>query len=156
MTRGKRLEPVHDLAVEAERGAARRLADAEREVAESQERLAQLEHYEREYRASLQQRVVDGIGAGGLRDYQAFLARLGEAVAQQRSVLARAVDGRDAAREQWLASSTRRRAVGKVIEQAAAADRRASERREQRDLDEHALRAFNRPHPDDESGRGHG
>jgi flagellar FliJ protein len=156
MTRGKRLEPVHELAVGAERGAARRLADDERGVAESQERLAQLEHYEREYRASLQQRVADGIGAAGLRDYQAFLARLGEAVAQQRAALARAVDGRDAAREQWRASSTRRRAVGKVIEQAAAADRRDSDRREQRDLDEHALRAFNRSHPDDDAGRGHG
>ena len=117
MTRGKRLEPVHDLALETERVAARRLAEAEREASESQQRLAQLEHYEREYRTGLQQRVADGIGAAGLRDYQAFLARLGEAVAQQRTVVARAEGERDAAREQWLASTTRRRAVGKVIEQ---------------------------------------
>ena len=156
MTRGKRLEPVHDLALEAERAAARRLAETEREAAESQQRLAQLEHYEREYRAGLRQRVSEGIGVAGLRDYQAFLARLGDAVAQQRTVLARAVSDRDAAREQWLASTTRRRAVGKVIEQAEAADRRASERREQRELDERALQNFNRSRPDDDAGRGHG
>lgn len=156
MKRGKRLEPVRDLALEAERVAARRLAETEREAAESQQRLAQLEHYEREYRAGLQQRVVDGIGAAGLRDYQAFLARLGEAVAQQRTVLARAVGERDAARERWLASTTRRRSVGKVIEQAEAADRRASERREQRELDERALQNFNRSRPDDDAGRDHG
>jgi flagellar FliJ protein len=156
VTRGKRLEPVHGLAVEAERSAAQRLADAERVAAEALERLTQLEHYEREYRTTLQQRVAEGIGATGLRDYQAFLARLGEALTQQRSVLAKAVAGRGAAREQWLASSTRRRAVGKVIEQAVAAERRDAERREQRDLDERALRAFNRPHPDDDPGRGHG
>jgi flagellar FliJ protein len=156
MKRGKRLEPVRDLALEAERVAARRLAETEREAAESQQRLAQLEHYEREYRAGLQQRVADGIGAAGLRDYQAFLARLGEAVAQQRTVLAQAVGERDAARERWLASTTRRRSVGKVIEQAEAADRRASERREQRELDERALQNFNRSRPDDDAGRDHG
>jgi flagellar FliJ protein len=155
MKRGKRLEPVHDLALEAERAAARRLADAERAAAESQQRLEQLEQYEREYRAGLQQRVTEGIGASGLRDYQAFLARLGEAVAQQRTALARAIGDRDAAREQWLASSTRRRAVGKVIEQAEVADRRALERREQRELDEHALQTFNRSRSDD-TGPGHG
>ena len=155
MKRGKRLEPVHDLALEAERAAARRLADAERAVADSQQRLEQLEQYEREYRAGLQQRVTEGIGASGLRDYQAFLARLGEAVAQQRTSLARAIGDRDAAREQWLTSSTRRRAVGKVIEQAEVADRRALERREQRELDEHALQSFNRSRSDD-TGPGHG
>lgn len=154
MTRSKRLEPVHDVALEAERAAARRLAEAEREAAEAGQRLAQLEGYELEYRAGLQQRVVQGIGAAGLRDYQAFLARLGEAVAQQRAALARATDDRDAAREQWLASTTRRRAVGKVIEQAEAAERQASERREQRDLDERALHAFNRSRSDDDAGRG--
>jgi flagellar FliJ protein len=156
MMRGKRLEPVHDLAVEAEREAARRLADAERKVAESRSRLAQLEHYDREYRKGLQQRAADGIGAAGLRDYQAFLARLDEAVAQQRTALARAIDESDAARAEWLTSSTRRRAVGKVIEQAAVADRRAAERREQRELDEHALQSFNRSRTDDDAGRDRG
>jgi flagellar FliJ protein len=156
MTRGKRLEPVHDLALEAERVAARRLAEAEREASDSQQRLAQLEHYEREYRAGLQQRVADGIGAAGLRDYQAFLARLGEAVAQQRNAVARAVGERNDAREHWLASTTRRRAVGKVIEQVEADDRRATERREQRELDERALQNFNRSRPEDDAGRGHG
>lgn len=156
MKRGKRLEPVHELALEAERAAARRLADTEHEAVESRARLEQLEVYEREYRVALQQRVLDGIAAAGLRDYQAFLARLGEAVTQQRAVCERVAAGRDAAREQWLALTARRRAVGKIIEQAVDADRRVRERREQRELDEHALRSFQGLASDDEVGRGPG
>lgn len=156
MTRRKRLEPVHELALEAERAAARRLADAERDAVDCQARLAQLEAYEREYRVGLQQRVADGIGAAGLRDFQSFLARLDQAVGQQRSMLERAVTAREAAREQWLALSARRRAVGKVLEQSDTADRRALERREQRELDERALGSFRGSCTDEDAGRGPG
>ncbi len=156
MTRRKRLEPVHELALEAERAAARRLVDAERDAVDCQARLVQLEAYEREYRVALQQRVADGIGAAGLRDFQSFLARLDQAVGQQRSMLERAMSARDAAREQWLALSARRRAVGKVIEQSDTAERRALERREQRELDERALGSFRGSRTDEDAGRGRG
>ena len=156
MTRRKRLEPVHELALEAERAAARRLADAERDAVDCQARLAQLEAYEREYRVGLQQRVADGIAAAGLRDFQAFLARLDQAVGQQRSMLERAVSARDAAREQWLALSARRRADGKVIEQSESEERRTLERHEQRELDERALGSFRGSCADEDAGRGRG
>lgn len=156
MTRRRRLEPVHELALEAERAAARRLADAERDARDCQARLTQLETYEHEYRVGLQRRVTEGIGAAGLRDFQSFLARLDQAVGQQRSMLERALAVREAAREQWLALSARRRSVGKVLEQSATADRRALERREQRELDERATGSLRESCTDDDPGRGRG
>ena len=141
MTRSRRLRPLHELAVEAEQAAGRSLADAERAVQEASQRLAQLEGYEAEYRVALRDRAATGIGAAGLRDYQAFLARLGEAVAHQQAALERARQERDTARERWLQLNSRRRVVGKVIERSVADDRRALDRREQRDSDERAQRS---------------
>jgi flagellar FliJ protein len=154
--RRKRLEPVHELALEAERAAARRLAEAERDALDCQARLTQLETYEREYRVGLQRRVAEGIGAAGLRDFQSFLARLDQAVGQQRAVLERALTARESAREQWLALSARRRSVGKVLEQSETEDRRALERREQRELDERAMGASRESCTDEDAGRGRG
>lgn len=142
MTRLSRLDPVLEVAERAERRAGENLARAEEKLRQLGLKLEELERYEREYREALRQRAAAGIGAAGLRDYHLFLARLGDAVAQQGILLERARAERDAERERWQAAAQRVRVVGVVIERAGAEVRREHERREQAESDERAQRAF--------------
>mgnify|MGYP003597458930 CR=1 FL=1 len=142
MLRSRRLEPVREVASHAEERAAQALAAGETRLTQARARLTELERYEREYRSALQERTAAGIGIGELRAFQTFIAKLGEAVTQQGLLVGRASEERDTLRERWLEASKRSRAVGKVIEHAAADERRADERREQSDCDERAQRNF--------------
>lgn len=142
MLRSRRLEPVREVASHAEEQAAQALGAGETRLTQARVRLGELQRYEREYRVALQERTAAGIGIGELRAFQTFIAKLGEAVAQQALLVGRASDERDALRERWLEASRRSRAVGKVIEHAATDERREAERREQSDCDERAQRNF--------------
>lgn len=142
MRRSQRLEPVLDIATEAERKAASALAAAETRVVEAEQKLAELERYAQEYRVALKDRTATGIDVVQLRAFHGFIGRLGEATAQQALVIQRAREERDATRERWLETSRRARVVAKAVEQAATQERKVHERREQSDSDERAQRSY--------------
>ncbi|MFL6575824.1 MAG: flagellar export protein FliJ, partial [Povalibacter sp.] len=87
MNRSKRMQPVQDLMEDAERRLARSLAGFEKRVLEAESKLLELERYLGEYQKQLAQRAGQGIGVLELRDYQAFRARLNDAIRQQRGVV---------------------------------------------------------------------
>lgn len=141
MTRAKRLEPVQDLADEAERRLAQGVAGFERRVTEAEAKLLELQRYLAEYEQQFAARAGKGIGVMELRDYQAFLARLGEAIQQQRGLVRRAQSERDAERLRWQDAAKRVKALDHVVGQWQAEERRTLEKREQRDTDERAQRS---------------
>lgn len=140
MTRLERLEPVQQFIDANERQRAENLAVGERRVAECEQRLGELVRYEADYRESYRQRVSGGMASVELRDYQAFLARLAEAVRQQAQVVATAKLDRDARRHQWQEAARRAKAVDHVVDNWRAEEQRAVARREQRETDERAQR----------------
>jgi len=75
-----------------------------------------------------------------LRDYQLFLARLGEAIRQQSRIVTAARAERDAQQQHWRAAARHNKAIDHVVETWQAEERRHVERREQRDSDERAQR----------------
>lgn len=145
MTRAKRLEPVQNVAEEAERRLAQSLAAFERRVSQAETKLSELEHYRAEYEKQFSQRAGCGIGAIDLRDYQAFLARLGEAIRQQRTIAERARIERDAEKQRWQDAARRAKALDHLTEKWQSEERRLADRREQRDSDERAQRKASRP-----------
>ena len=120
------------------------LATVERKVAEAEAKLQELERYRADYDKQFAQRAGGGIGVTALRDYQAFLARLSEAIKQQQAVVKRAQSERDAERLRWQEAAKRAKALGHVVEQWQTEERRASDRREQRESDERAQRRVNK------------
>lgn len=141
MTRAKRLEPVQNLADEAERRLAQGVAGFERRVREAEAKLLELQRYLAEYEHQFAARAGKGIGVMELRDYQAFLARLGEAIQQQRGLVQRAQSERDAERLRWQDAAKRVKALDHVVDQWQAEERRTLDKREQRDTDERAQRS---------------
>jgi flagellar FliJ protein len=147
MTRAQRLQPVQNVVDENERRRAEQLAAGERRVTACEKKLAELTQYEADYRRNYHERVTAGIGSLELRDYQAFLTRLAEAVRQQQQLVLNAQAERDVQRKYWQEAAQRSKAIEHVIENWQAEDRRVADRRDQRDTDERAQRK--NPHTHD-------
>ncbi len=139
--RDKRLEPLNELAGNAERSQAMHMVEAERRLAEAEKRLEDLVRYRLEYEQSFVARATGGAEVQRLREHQVFIARLGEAARAQNQVVVQLRAECDAARLHWREAATHKKVVGKVMERAQAEERRESDRRAQTETDERASRA---------------
>ena len=140
MSRSKRLAPVQNVVEAAEQRLAQSVAGFQRRVSDAESKLAELERYRGEYEKGFTQRLGPGMGVMQLRDYQAFLGRLGDAIRQQQSVVQRARAERDAEQQRWQQAARRVKAIDHVADQWQSEERRAADRREQRDTDERGQR----------------
>lgn len=144
MSRADRLKPVQNVIDNAEKRLAQSLAAFERRVAEAEGKLDELRRYRGEYERQFAQRAASGMGATELRDFQAFLARLTEAMRQQQSVVERVRADRDAERLRWQDAAKRAKALDHVATQWLSEERRLAERRDQRETDDRAQRVSRR------------
>lgn len=146
MSRAQRLQPVQNVIDDNERRQAELLAGGEQRVAACEKRLSELTQYEADYKSNYQQRVAAGMSSFELRDYQAFLARLGEAVKQQQQLLINTKTERDVLRKNWQQAAQRAKAIEHVMDNWQAEEQRVVDRREQRDSDERAQRQRSKSH----------
>lgn len=145
MQRAKRLEPVQHIVDEAQKRLAMSVAAFEKRWLDGEQKLDELVRYKAEYEQGFQQRATGGIGVAELRDYQAFLARLAEAIKQQQALVNRARAEHEAERVKWQEALVRSKALGHVVERWQAEERHVIEQREQRESDERAQRKISRP-----------
>lgn len=138
MKRAQRLDHFRDGLESSEKEQRTRFLAAEGRAGEARGRLAELQRYRDDYLASLGQRAAGGMDAVALRDYQAFLARIGEAIRQQVQLVSRADLECEYERNRWNEAATRCRAVASVVERWKNEERIGIARAEQRDTDEWA------------------
>ena len=136
MKRSERLDVVQQAAARTERERAERVGAAERHLAEMQQKLTALEKYRGEYEAGFATRAGGGVDVIGMRDFQTFLARLGEAMAQQRELVAQAQKALDAERSHWREAAQRAHVVETLAERWQSEESRAADRRDQNESDE--------------------
>lgn len=144
MKRAQRLEPVQQIVDDAQRRLAMSVAAFEKRVLEGEAKLQELQRYKSEYEQQFAQRAGRGIGVADLRDYQAFLARLAEAIKQQQALVNRARAEHQAERLKWQEALKRSKALGHVVERWQAEERHMNDRRDQRESDERAQRKVDR------------
>lgn len=128
------------MAEETERECAAQVAGIQARIADAERRCIELKRYLAEYQTMFQQRATAGMGVTGMRDYQTFIARLGEAVRQQEGVIAQLRADCERARIRWIEAAARKSAMRKVIAKAHSEDQKLEERRNQKESDEHAQR----------------
>ena len=136
MKRSERLDVVQQFAARTERERAERVAAAERQLLEMQDKLATLERYRSEYEAGFATRAGAGLDVIGMRDFQTFLAKLGEALTQQRELVALASGALDAERSHWREAAQRTHVVETLAERWQGEESRAADRRDQDESDE--------------------
>ena len=90
MSRAKRMHVVQKVTDERESRQAAQLGASQRQVLEAERKLLELERYQSDYQREFRTRAQSGGSSLGLRDFHAFLARLNEAVIQQKLILQRA------------------------------------------------------------------
>ena len=136
MKRSERLDVVQQAAARTERERAERVGVAERHLAEMEQKLQALEKYRGEYEAGFATRAGGGVDVIGMRDFQTFLARLGEALVQQRELVALARKALDAERSNWREAAQRQHVVETLAERWQTEEQRAETRRDQNESDE--------------------
>ena len=136
MTRSERLDVVQQVTARNEREHAERVAAAQRHLKEMEDKHAALEKYRGEYEAGFATRAGGGVDVIGMRDFQTFLARLGEALVQQRELVALARKALDAERSNWREAAQRQHVVETLAERWQGEETRAANRRDQNESDE--------------------
>jgi flagellar FliJ protein len=136
MKRSDRLDVVQQAAARTERERAERVGAAERHLVEMQQKLTALERYRSEYEAGFASRAGGGVDVIGMRDFQTFLAKLGEALAQQRELVKLAQGALEAERNHWREAAQRAHVVETLAERWQGEENRAANRRDQNEIDE--------------------
>ena len=142
MKRAERLQIVQNVVDDQKRQRAEALAASERRVVENEAKLAELQNYQASYVRDFNVRAESGMVGAMARDYQAFLARLEEALRQQSLALTRARAQRDGELQSWQGAAQRAEAVGQLVRRFQSEEDRAQERREQHETDERAQRLW--------------
>ncbi|MFZ1319205.1 MAG: flagellar export protein FliJ, partial [Candidatus Nitrotoga sp.] len=81
------MQPLVHLAHQKNEDASKKFGQLIQQQKTAQTKLHTLEQYREDYQARLQQAVINGINQTSLRNFQDFILRLDEAVAQQRNAL---------------------------------------------------------------------
>ena len=136
MTRSERMGVVKQATAHSESEQAKKVALAERHVVEMEEKLTALERYRKEYEEGFAARAGAGFGAAQVRDFQTFLARLTDALEQQRLLVEKARAAHEAAIVIWREAAKRAHVVDTLADRWQAEESREEGRRDQRDNDE--------------------
>ena len=136
----RQLALLSDLAQERRDAAARKLARALKLLTESKARLELLEKYASDYRVRLALNVSHGVTADELRNFREFIAKLGEAIGQQRAQVEALARGVTDCRNGWMFARREGMSFDVLTERAEATAREVESRRLQKLVDEFAGR----------------
>lgn len=142
MKREQRIQHYRETLEQAERDCAALVHGANQRLAAAETQLADLQRYREEYQAGLGARVLQGISGVALLDFHAFVARLGDAIRQQRDLVQRCRRERDQAAQRLQEAAVQNRTVGAVVERWRSEERLLESRQEQHANDERGQLAY--------------
>ena len=135
------LQPLLDLAHQQNDAAIQKLGLLNRQQQAAQSRLETLQQYRKDYQAKFQEAVRNGMGQVELENFQNFMRRLDEAIAQQQNANEQALGQVHAGREELKETQRKKRSFDALAERHAEKERKLAEKIEQRQMDEHNVRA---------------
>lgn len=136
MKSSQRLKPVQRINEFNEKNAARAFGEHSQKLNMHRQRLADLGEYQLEYGRRFLESGQQGMSATRLRDYQAFMKNLSDAIAQQRQLVTQYEQENERLKRQWMATHRRSQAIDHVVERKIDEENRTEERRVQRELDD--------------------
>jgi flagellar FliJ protein len=140
-----RIKPIANHADKKEQDAVRVFVAAQKDVEQAEAQLLQLQNYRDEYSRQL---VSVSFNAERLRDYQLFVAKLNQAIDQTKIDIENKRRICEVKKQSWLKCRSRSHALNWVVEKYESEELRAEERREQKEMDEHAARTHNTKNKD--------
>jgi flagellar FliJ protein len=142
MTRSKNftLQPLVNLAQQKKDAAARNFGQLNQQQLAAQMKLDTLLQYRRDYQARFQEAAGNGMSQSDLSNFQAFIQRLDEAIAQQRDANERARNSMDAGRTQLQHTRRTVQSLDTLAQRHHDNEKKLVAKTEQRQQDEHSGR----------------
>jgi flagellar FliJ protein len=110
-------------------------------------RLQMLEQYREEYAQRMRQATAEGVTPLVLRNYQDFLARIDEAIAQQRIAVSNSESSTKAGQEHWKSQNKQLKAIDTLSLRHEARERYRENKQDQKLQDEFTTRKYGTPKP---------
>jgi flagellar protein FliJ len=142
MTQPSPLQTLIGLAQDEVDAAAQKLGRVQRERGEVEKQLQALITYRDEYHTRFTESARQGMAAGNVRNFQAFIDTLDAAIDQQRRMLEQATARVEAAKPEWQRCKQKLGSFEVLQARQDEVVARTQARREQRDADEFAARAL--------------
>jgi len=142
MTQAFSLQPLLEVMQTRADEATRKLGQLIAAEQSQRSRLQMLEQYRDEYAQRMLEATADGITRLILLNYQAFLARIDEAVAQQRNVVESSERNTKAGQDQWQDQNKKLKAIDTLSLRHDARERYRENKQEQKLQDEFSSRKY--------------
>ena len=140
MARKFPLQPLVNLAQQQNDAAARKFGQLNQMQQAAQAKLDTLLQYHKDYQLRFQDAVQNGMNQTDLRNFQDFLLRLDEAIAQQRNALEYACEQARAGRAELLEAQRKMKSFDTLEQRHVEKEKKREEKLEQRLQDEHTGR----------------
>lgn len=137
MAKSFSLAPLLNLAEHHNESAIRKLGQLNQLQQSAQQKLATLLEFRRDYQVQMQQGVQKGISPVELQNFQQFIYKLDEAIAQQRKQLERSQASTQLGRDEFNASQRKLKSLDTLRQRHVETQKKIAEKVEQKVLDEH-------------------
>ena len=145
MKRSPVLDVLICLAGESRDAAADSLGAAVGAAQTAEQKLELLQRYRDEYAVRFQAGVSAGLTASGFCNFRAFIDKIDAAIDGQRDLLQKAASDIDVARDAWREAAQRQKSYTTLVARDDRQAQACEARQQQKQSDEHAGRAGNRP-----------
>lgn len=142
MTQPFTLQPLLELMQTRTDEATRQLGQLIAAEQNQRSRLQMLEQYREEYAQRLREVVAEGVTRIILRNYQDFLARIDEAIGQQRAAVEASERSTLAGKAHWQAQNKQLKAIDTLSQRHDARERYREGKQEQKLQDEFSNRKY--------------
>lgn len=136
------LQPLLELMQTRTDEATRQLGQLIAAEQSAKSRLQLLEQYREEYAQRLRDAISTGLTQLALRNYQDFLARIDEAITQQKQAVAQSERSTAAGQEQWREQNKRLKAIDTLSQRHDARERYRENKQDQKLQDEFSTRKY--------------
>jgi flagellar FliJ protein len=143
MTQAFSLQPLLEIMQTRADEATRKLGQLIAAEQSQRSRLQMLEQYREEYAQRMRDATAEGITRLILRNYQDFLGRIDEAIAQQRITVETSERSTKAGQTQWQAQNKQLKAIDTLSQRHDARERYRENKQEQKLQDEFSTRKYN-------------
>lgn len=134
------LATLIEIATRAADEAARRLGETIRQREEATQKLELLTRYRDDYALRGQADMAGGMSIAQFNNFQMFMAKLDQAIAGQRQIVAGAGQRADQARSAWMQCEQKKLSFATLNDRAARTEAHRETRRDQKQNDEYATR----------------
>ncbi|MCD8513622.1 MAG: flagellar export protein FliJ [Nitrincola sp.] len=138
--RSQRLGVVLGLAEKQKEAADRYLADSQQRLQQAESQLIQLQNYMLEYQQQFTQAGQQGLTTDQLRQHQAFIGRLEQALRQQHETIRVARHQLDQVKQYWQSVYARYKGIEKLTDKVILSEQKHRDKQDQQAVDERSQR----------------